>query len=597
MNPSTALAAVLVDALVRLGLRHLVLAPGSRSAPLAYAAAAAAEAGRLQLHVRVDERSAGFLALGLARGAGSPARAELAAVVTTSGTAAANLHPAVLEAHHAGVPLIVLTADRPHELRGSGASQTADAQARLFLPSVRFSADVPAPVDPDRQAPSWRSSVSRAVAAARGRTGRAPGPVHLDVAFADPLTPGSTLRSLEPDPEIEELSAHPRLAGRDPAGLTRVAPAAPATPVVLPRGPRTLVLAGDCPDPAVGAAARALAEQAGWPLLAEPSSGARGGENTVGAYRVLLESDDSEGPLGKAVDRVVLFGHPTLSRPVSRLLARDDVEVVVVSGGGAWSDAGFRASAVLPAATVDAPALPAERRWARRWKQAAERTEAALAGLLDGPGALSGAAVARAVVQACAADGAALMVAASNAVRDVDLAGSPSADVAVVANRGLAGIDGTLASGFGVALARRGPVRILVGDLAFLHDANALLIGPVEERPDVTIVLVNDDGGGIFETLEHATAVPREVFERVVATPHGADVGALCAAFGVPHSCVTSREELRERLAARPRGIRVLEVPLDRRAVAGHVEALAREVRAAVAAEDAAAGDTGASRS
>ncbi|NAZ88217.1 thiamine pyrophosphate-binding protein, partial [Kineococcus indalonis] len=189
MNPSTALATVLVDALVSLGLRHLVLSPGSRSAPLAFAAAAAADAGRLELHVRVDERSAGFLALGLARGALTRGEDPLVAVVTTSGTAVANLHPAVLEASHAGVPLLVLSADRPHELRGSGASQTADAQARLFLPSVRFSADVPAPVDAQRQAPAWRSVVARAAAAARGARGEGAGPAHVNVAFADPLTP------------------------------------------------------------------------------------------------------------------------------------------------------------------------------------------------------------------------------------------------------------------------------------------------------------------------------------------------------------------------------------------------------------------------
>jgi len=555
VNPSTALATVLLDAFVRLGLRHLVLSPGSRSAPLAYAAARAAAQGRLDLHVRVDERSAGFLALGLARAG------ELVAVVTTSGTAVANLHPAVLEAHHAGVPLVVLSADRPHELRGSGASQTADAQARMFLPSVRYSADLPAPVDPTTQAPAWRSVVSRAVAAARGLRGDGPGPVHLDVGFADPLTPS-------PDTLAEST-----------LGLTEVVGVPAAKPVPLPRGVRTLVLAGDAPDPATGLAARELAESAGWPLLAEPSSGARAGERAVGPYRLLLDAVDDTGPLG-AVERVVLFGHPTLSRPVTRLLARDDVELVVVSPTGSWPDAGFRAAWVVPAAAADGPASDAEHEFAARWdraaKLAADAVEAEL-GLEPEP---HGPWAAREVVDACAADGSALVVAASNAVRDVDLAGRP-ADVRTVSNRGLAGIDGTLATAEGVALAL-GPTRLFVGDLAFLHDVNALLPVPAEQRPDLTIVVLNDDGGGIFETLEHASAVDRETFERVVATPHGVDLAALCAAYGVPHTRPRSRVEAASAIRAVPQGLRVVELVVDRSAVKPRLDRITTAVRAAI---------------
>ncbi|WP_432536139.1 2-succinyl-5-enolpyruvyl-6-hydroxy-3-cyclohexene-1-carboxylic-acid synthase [Kineococcus arenarius] len=567
MNPSTALATVLVDALVSLGLRHLVLAPGSRSAPLAYAAAAAADAGRLQLHVRVDERSAGFLALGLARGALTAGEDPLVAVVTTSGTAVANLHPAVLEASHAGVPLLVLSADRPHELRGSGASQTADAQARLFLPSVRFSADVPAPADPQRQAPAWRSVVARAAAAARGSRGDGAGPAHVNVAFADPLTPS------------------PGTAPAGDAGLARVERAPAPAPVVLPRGPRTLVLAGDAPDAAVGAAARALAEDAGWPLLAEPSSGARGGPQAVGPYRLLLGATDGEGPLD-AAERVVVFGHPTLSRPVSRLLARDDVELVVVSVSGTWPDAGFRAARVLPAAAVAGPAGERELEFAARWVRAGKLAAEAVDALLDGEaaaGALSGPWAAREAVAACAADGSAFVVAASNPVRDADLAAHP-AGVPAVSNRGLAGIDGTLATACGVALARGGGVRLLVGDLAFLHDGNALLPVPGEARPDLTVVLVNDDGGGIFETLEHASSVSRSTFERVVATPHGVDVAALCAAWGVPHERPATPAAAAAAIAARPDGLRVVEVLVPRAQVAPRAQRVAQAVRAAVAA-------------
>ena len=567
MNNSTALARVLLDALVSLGLRHLVLSPGSRSAPLAYAAARAADEGRLQLHVRIDERSAGFLALGLARGAaGTPA--ELVAVVTTSGTAVANLHPAVLEAHHAGVPLVVLSADRPHELRGSGASQTADAQARMFLPSVRYSADLPAPVDPQRQAPAWRSVVSRAAAAARGLRGEGPGPVHLDVGFADPLTPS--------DGDLPPGTL----------GLTRVVPGPAPLGSVLARGPRTLVLAGDAPDPASGAAARELAETAGWPLLAEPSSGARSGAQAVGPYRVLLDASDATGPLGE-VERVVLFGHPTLSRPVTRLLARDDVELVVVGAAGSWPDAGFRASRVVPAVRVESPAGEEEQEFSARWAHAAKLAADAVDGVLDaevldGGPALSGPWAARECVRACAADGSALVVAASNAVRDVDVAARP-APVRTVSNRGLAGIDGTIATASGVAFAA-GPTRVLVGDLAFLHDANSLLPVAGEARPDLTVVLVNDDGGGIFETLEHAGAVDRATFERVVATPHGVDVASLCAAFGVPHRRVATHREAAAAIGARPAGVRVVELRVERAQVRARAERIAEAARAAVAA-------------
>jgi 2-succinyl-5-enolpyruvyl-6-hydroxy-3-cyclohexene-1-carboxylate synthase len=554
VNPSTAFATVLVDSLVRLGLRHLVLSPGSRSAPLAYAAARAADEGRLALHVRIDERSAGFLALGLARAG------ELVAVVTTSGTAVANLHPAVLEAHHAGVPLVVLSADRPHELRGSGASQTADAQARMFLPSVRYSADLPAPVDPDRQAPAWRSVLSRAVAFARGLRGDGPGPVHLNVGFADPLTP---------------------TPGTVPAGpgLTQVHGVPAPHPVTLERGPRTLVLAGDAPDPATGRAARDLAEAGGWPLLAEPSSGARGGERAVGPYRLLLDAVDGEGSLGE-VERVVLFGHPTLSRPVTRLLARDDVELVVVSAAGTWSDAGFRAARVVPSAAVEGPPGAEEQEFAQRWDRAGKLAADTVDETLDVDSALSGPWVAREVVNACAADGSTLVVAASNSIRDVDLAGRPLG-VRTISNRGLAGIDGTVATAEGVALAT-GPTRLLLGDLAFLHDANALLPVPGETRPDLTVVVLNDDGGGIFETLEHAAVVDRGTFERVVATPHGVRIASLCAAFGVPHTRPTTRAEALAAITEPARGLRVVEVVVDRAQVRPRLERITAAVRAAV---------------
>lgn len=265
---------------------------------------------------------------------------------------------------------------------------------------------------------------------------------------------------------------------------------------------------------------------------------------------------------------------------MTRLLARDDVELVVVSATGRWPDAGFRAARVVPAVAVEDPAGEAEQELAARWDRAAKLAADAVDAVLDDEDALAGPWAAREVVQACAADGSALVVAASNAVRDVDLAGRPLG-VRGVSNRGLAGIDGTLATAEGVALGL-GSARVLVGDLAFLHDANALLPVPGETRADLTVVLVNDDGGGIFETLEHASAVDRATFERVVATPHGVDVAALCAAYGVPHARPATRAQAAAAIAAPPAGLRVVELVVDRAAVRSRLERVTAAVRAAV---------------
>src|SRR5690606_34547409 len=261
MNPSTAMARVLLDELCRGGVRDVVLAPGSRNSPLAFALHDADRAERLRLHVRIDERSAAFLALGLAKAGRRPVP-----VVCTSGTAAANLHPAVLEAHHSGVPLIVLTADRPAELRDTGANQTTD-QVKLYGGAVRFFADVAAAERRPGQNAYWRGIVARAVACSRGIRDRNPGPVHLNLAFREPLVP-----DLSGDwPES--------LVGRpNGARWTRIDRITTERFTYLPAGPRTVVIAGDGTDPQ----ARWLAETAGWPLLAEPSSGARSGPNALG---------------------------------------------------------------------------------------------------------------------------------------------------------------------------------------------------------------------------------------------------------------------------------------------------------------------------
>ncbi|HEY0216559.1 MAG TPA: 2-succinyl-5-enolpyruvyl-6-hydroxy-3-cyclohexene-1-carboxylic-acid synthase [Cellulomonas sp.] len=573
-------ARVLVQALAAHGVRDVVLAPGSRSAPLAYALAEAAlpaderpaHTPDLRLHVRVDERDAAFLALGLARAAAVDGTPRPVAVVTTSGTAVAHLHAAVLEAHHTGVPLILLTADRPHELRGTGANQTT-AQVGIFGPAVRLGADVPAPTGRPGEDRDLRHLVSRAVAAALGSRTGDPGPVHLDLAYREPLTPDD-----EPWP-VPSAAGHVEVVPR-PAGVPDAA--APARGD-LP-GP-VVVVAGD----GAGPEARRLADAAGWPLLAEPSSGARGGPDGLAAYRLLLARPE----LGGRVRSVVLLGRPTLTRPVTTLLARQDVDLTVVAPAGAgWPDAGRAADRVLPAvpaAWFDGPADdPA---WLAAWRTADATARSVIDDLLDpdlvGPPTrstppLSGPRAVRVVAEACAPQDV-LVVGSSSPVRDLDLVARWDRAPVVLANRGLAGIDGMVATATGVALGLPGRrVRALVGDLTFLHDVGGLLRPSTEPEPDLQVVVMNDGGGSIFATLEHGAPERARTFERVFGTPHTADLAALCAGYGVRHVRVGDVGVLAAALAAPGPGLSVVEVRVDRTDRRALGERIARAVGGAL---------------
>ncbi|HYJ74948.1 MAG TPA: 2-succinyl-5-enolpyruvyl-6-hydroxy-3-cyclohexene-1-carboxylic-acid synthase [Kineosporiaceae bacterium] len=530
MNPSTLLARLAVEALRVGGVRHVVLCPGSRSAPLAYALGAS---DAVDLHVRHDERVAAFTAMGAA-----------GAVVTTSGTAAANLHPAVLEAHHGRRPLVVVTADRPRELRGTWANQTSELQAELYGRAVRAAldlADVDAAKDPDA---ALRALVDVVAAARRLR-----GPVHLDLGFTEPLLPDDEAGELQ-------LTVQPRTAEVQTA-----------SGIVEP-GPRTVVVAGDGADAGLGAQARDVALAAGWPLLAEPSSGAAG-PDAVAAYRLLLELPE----LGGAVERAVVYGRPTLSRPVTRLLNRSDVELVLVAAGHDRPDPGRPARRVAPLDLAALPPAGEDRGWARRWALASFAARGGLDAVLDDlltehPELPAGPLVARAVALA-ARPGDTLVVAASNPVRDLDLVVHRiPRGLRVLSNRGLAGIDGTVSTASGAAFGGAF-VRVLVGDLAFLHDANALLVPPGEERPHLQVVVLNDDGGGIFSLLEQGElatqgAAEGAAFERLFGTPHGVDVAALCAAYGVPHRLVDGVPDLADALESPPPGTSVVELRTTR---------------------------------
>ena len=523
-------------ALAELGMREAVLAPGSRSAPLVYALAAAEVGERIRPHVRIDERAAAFTALGIGRH--DPAHP--AAVVTTSGTATAHLHAAVMEAHHSRIPLLVLTADRPAELREVGANQTT-RQAGMFRSLVRLAVDLPAPTAAEATALELRTAVSTAARALAAATGEHPGPVHLNLSFRDPLVP----RPRTDDPGPEETPAQ-RIV------LTRRAGTGPAAPHPVPVDDRTVVVAGD----GAGPEAAELAARHGLPLLAEPSSGARHGTTLVPGYPALLREvmADASHPLRPR--RAIVLGHPTLSRPVvGALLGAEDVEVIVADPQLDWADVARRARLVVPAAVGEEQGpVDARERQAHlaAWRAAASAATATLPGSWQQRAALA--------VWEASGPHDVLVLGSSSLVRDLEQqAGATSARV--VANRGLAGIDGTTAMAGGLALAGEagpGRVRLLVGDLTALHDLTGLLIGPEETRPALDVVVVDDGGGRIFSGLEHAAAPP-DLLRRFFTTPHGADIAAAAAALGAQAHRVTE-DSLSEALAASADGVRVLVV-------------------------------------
>ena len=601
MNPSTAFATVLVDELVRCGLTEAVIAPGSRSAPLAmafHAASSPAASGlpgrRLRLHVRIDERSASFLALGLAKASGRPV-----AVVCTSGTAAANFHAAVVEADEAGVPLLVLTADRPPELRGTGANQAID-QIKLYGDAVRWFCEAGVPEDQPGQVAYWRSLASRAWSHSAGNGAADPGPVHLNLPLRDPLVPdlASPASGTRAAAAAGAADWCEPLDGRpDGQPWTRVI-AARDLPGRQPEleldwTERGLVVAGDGTSDPAGVAR--LAAAADWPLLAEPSSGARRGPAALSSYQFLLDS--AEFAARYQPDVIVSAGRPGLSRGQLALLRRAAARhVVLTQGPGRWSDPARTATDVAARVRVrGGPARPATpgsaaspgaqgpTAWLQSWLAADAAAREAADAVLAADGMLSEAMLARDLVAALPGEGL-LWVASSMPVRDLDRHMLPRADVRVLASRGASGIDGLVSSAIGSALAHQaaggGPAVALLGDLALLHDAPGLMLGPVEPRPDLCIVVVNNDGGGIFSTLEQA-AFP-DSFERVFGTPHGADIAALAAAAGLPYVRLGDSAALAEILAGT--GLRLVEVRTDRADGAKLRAALAQACAASISA-------------
>lgn len=594
--PATDAAAALLGRLVERGVRHIVVSPGSRSQALALVAAELEARGAVRVHVRIDERVAGFTALGIARESRMPA-----IVLCTSGTAAANLLPAALEAHHAGVPLLLLTADRPPELRGVGANQTT-RQPGMFSPNARLETDLPVPelIDPDgtgEQSAMLRQVADDALAAALGAGARSAGPVHLNLPFRDPLAgalppwlgmPGAELATPDADddtiadPDTDPAAQEPSGAlyqGGGGIGEADQPTDAEDQPHVLERGPRTIVVAGADAGPA----AEALAHAGGWPLVAEIVSGARFGRNLVHGYRGLL----AEEHLGGRIERAVVFGHPTLSREIVAVLSRSDVAVYAVRGPGEPLNLNQATTAVD---AVVAATGATDREWFGDWMRASRDAAVDLTPAAPDADALAsavpaerlGAIAAELDVIRAPLDRPALVdalwratwphdrlvFASSRLVRVADqvLGGKK---VPVHANRGLAGIDGTIATAMGIALAAHaagvpGVTRLLTGDLAFLHDVGALLLPPGEVEPRIQVIVGNDGGGTIFDGLEVASVAPADAMDRVLYTPQSVRLEQLATAYGWEYQRVTTRAALDQALTTPAGGRQILEIPLVR---------------------------------
>jgi 2-succinyl-5-enolpyruvyl-6-hydroxy-3-cyclohexene-1-carboxylate synthase len=528
VNPSTAQAHVVVDELIRGGVRDVVLCPGSRNAPLAFALQDADRAGRIRLHVRIDERTAGYLAIGLAIAAGAPV-----CVAMTSGTAVANLGPAVVEANYARVPLIVLSANRPYELLGTGANQTME-QLGYFGTQVRATISLglaeDAPERMDAFNATWRSATCRVLSAATGARSANAGPVQFDIPLREPLVP-------DPDPG----TTPPGRPGGKP--WTYSPQVSFDQPLDVDLTLDTVVIAGH--------GAGVHPELAALPTVAEPTAPAPlSGMNPLHPLTLPLLRPQ----------QVIMLGRPTLHRPVSALLADPSVPVYALTTGPRWPDVSGNSAATGTRAVTAGEPNPA---WLRRCAELNRQAIAAVRDQLKAHPLTTGLHVAAAVADALR-PGDQLVLGASNPVRDAALVGLNPHGIKVRSNRGVAGIDGTVSTAIGAALAHEGRTVALIGDLTFVHDSSGLLIGPTEPVPaDLTIVVSNDNGGGIFELLEQGDPRFSDVSSRVFGTPHDVDVGALCRAYHVDSRQIEV-DQLGPALDETGAGLRVLEVKADR---------------------------------
>ena len=572
-NANTALASAFAEELARGGLRLAVISPGSRSTPLAVALWRQPE---IEVEVIVDERSAGFFGLGAAQASQEPV-----ALLCTSGTALVNYHPAVVEADESGIPLVVLSADRPPELRGIGAGQTID-QIKSFGSSVRWFCEVGTHEADDAGLLHLRSTACRALAAARGEV--RPGPVHLNLPWREPLAPVPV--------EGAVTATNPlALDGRGEQPLTAVTriDAEPSAFVVdevakhVKGAKAGVIVAGRQLSPELREPLARLAEVSGFPILADPTSQLRCGPHdrsrVVAAYDLLLRDERFAGSV--TPDLILRFGEMPTSKPLRAWIEAGGADQFVIDPYGGWNEPTRRAAAILRADPVElawgwTTWLEDEERPApARWLEAEAAAQSALDEALGRDAALSEPALHRAL-GAAHRDGDLVYTSSSMPIRDQEAFLAASAtDVLFLSNRGANGIDGLVSSGIGAAQASGRPTTILTGDLGFLHDLGGLAALRDVTSP-VRIVVIDNDGGGIFHFLPQEAALESEEFEALLGTPRGVDVAKAAALFGLPHQRLESPDGLREALAD---GTGLIEVKTDRRAnVAAH-----RELAAAVA--------------
>lgn len=607
-NPATLLARAVVASLVEAGVKRVVISPGSRNAPLTYALADAAQAGYLQLRVVVDERSAAFVALGASRSDWlHEGLARPAVAVMTSGSAVANAHPAVVEADAAGVPLIILSADRPHALVNTGASQTT-VQTGIFGAATRYQADL----GDTNASGAVANQVRRAVAAASGRLSLDPGPVHLNVRLAPPLAPTAPWQVPHLEPKTHWLRARKPLEEQ----LNGVTVSQVGCRLGLDPARRGVIVVGDNDDAELAHYAAALAHAWGWPLLAEPTSLVRTNANAVAAYSALLAGGDvsvgADGAqLSQEIEQLLVVGHPTLTRPIGALLAREDIYQVVLTnrarwsdvsgcaayvttleqalsslnipGGGAGTEAGADADAGGDASASAAAGVGAgvgknapSPLWLQRWLQAGQQQ-------LNATSVTKAAQMALTTWQATSqyeshsqstaihSDGlessVTLMAASSMTIRYLDArlpAGKQLKKMPgpVVANRGLAGIDGTISTAVGLAWASGQPVRVIIGDLAAAHDLTGLVKAVTETEVDLQVIVLDDHGGKIFSGLEYGASELSNYFLRFFTTAQQVDFAQAAAAFGAHVSVIDDVDGLQSLLSKTIEGRSLVHVKL-----------------------------------
>lgn len=500
MSETTSLARVIVRQIIEEGITDVVISPGSRNAPLSFAFFAASQRGLIKLHTRIDERTAAFFALGLAKASG-----RAVPIVCTSGTAVANYHPAVLEAHHTNTPLLVLTADRPARLRKTGANQTTE-QARIFGKSVRYFADISGAVFP-MELPLYSL---------------ASGPVHLNIQFEEPLAADSDSKWLD------EIKVDQRnLKTRKAPGSLKV------------KSERAVLIVGHDRGGFSTEQVNKFAEQLGWPIVSENPLSIK---NAIAHASLFLAATAISKELTPKT--VIVIGRTTLSRSINNFIASADKNIVIDSriinvDTDRNADKRFTEIPALESNAADAE-------WLEKWQKFSERTDRELAKITQ----WSEPVLARTVAANIQKD-TTLFVSSSRPIRDIEAFASTRAGIETFANRGLAGIDGNISTAIGIACARTSTIAVL-GDLSFLHDLTGLIHA---ENPNLLILVVDNNGGGIFSTLAHRGA---DGFESIFGTPHDLDLSVIASALKVKTSTINSVDQLVKELSQPIDGLRVV---------------------------------------